>query len=255
MSLNKTGIGWTDFTWNCIIGCSRASAGCDNCYAEAMSLRYGSTKLPWTRGNAKHNIKLRYNRLREPYKIKEPSRIFVNSMSDAFHPQVPDSFIDEMFKVMNDLPQHVFQILTKRPRRAAQFSGPWQGNIWQGTSIESQSTLYRMDRLRECPAKIKFISFEPLLEDLGTLNLDGIDWVIAGGESGIGHRQMKHEWARSIRDQCVERSIPFFFKQSANFRPETGTLLKEADGTTTEWRQLPEPLEVFSPNNAQLSLF
>ena len=253
--LNETGISWTDYTWNCVFGCSRASTGCDHCYAEAMSTRFGMTKLPWTRANAKHNVQLKYNKLKAPYSLKKPSRVFVNSMSDLFHPNVPDSFIGQVFEVMNDLPQHIFQILTKRPRRATDFAGPWQSNIWQGTSIESRSTLYRLDRLRDCPAKIRFVSFEPLLEDLGKLDLDGFHWVIAGGESGVGHRPMDHAWARSIRDQCVEKGIPFFFKQSANFRPETGTKLKETDGSSNTWYQYPETLEVVSPNNGQLALF
>ena len=255
MPLNKTGIGWTDFTWTTVHGCSRASPGCDNCYAESMSLRYGITKLPWTRANAKHNVQLKYNKLRQPYQLKEPSRIFVNSMGDTFHPNVPDSFLGQIFEVMNDCTQHIFQVLTKRPRRAAEYPGPWTDNIWQGTSIESQDTLYRLDRLRLCPAKIKFVSFEPLLEDLGVLDLTGINWVIAGGESGYGHRQMDHAWARSIRDQCVKQGIPFFFKQSANYRPETGTKLQETDGTHSKWQQFPETLEVVSPNNGQLTLF
>ena len=255
MPLNETGIGWTDFTWTTVHGCSKVTAGCDNCYAASMSLRRGQTELPWTRANAKHNIKLRYNNLRQPYHLKKPSRIFVNSMGDTFHSLVPDNFIEQIFEVMNDCTQHVFQVLTKRTRRAAEFKGPWSENIWQGTSVESKNTLYQLDRLRPCPAKIKFVSFEPLLEDLGVIDLTGINWVIVGGESGYGHRPMDHAWARNIRDQCVEQGVPFFFKQSANNRPETGTKLQETDGTFTTWHQFPETLEVVSQNNGQLSLF
>ena len=177
----------------------------------------------------------------EPYGLKEPSRIFVNSMSDLYHKEIPDTFIAEVFKVMHECPQHVFQILTKRPRRAAKYPGPWEQNIWQGTSVENRKVLYRIDQLRDCGAKTLFLSLEPLLEDLGELNLDGIHWVIVGGESGKGYRPMDHGWARDIRDQCVEKGVAFFFKQSAAYRTELGTDLEEADGNPkTTWQQFPD---------------
>jgi len=141
---------------------------------------------------------------------------------------------------MRELPQHTFQILTKRPRGAARYDGNWTPNIWQGTSVEDQATLHRIDALRESNAELRFLSLEPLLEDLGELNLDGIHWVIVGGESGRNHRPMLHEWARNVRDQCVEKEIPFFFKQSSAYKNETGTLLKEIDGSKTKWQQFPK---------------
>ena len=165
--------------------------------------------------------------------------MFVNSMSDLFHEQIPDDFISQVFAVMNDLPQHTFQILTKRPERAAQWEGPWTENIWQGTSIEDRKSLHRIDTLRTCPAKTRFLSIEPLLESLGVLDLTGIQWVIVGGESGANFRPMPHAWAREIRDQCVTQGIAFFFKQSAAFKTECGTLLEEADGSTSLWQQYP----------------
>lgn len=252
--MNNTLISWADSTWNPVSGCSRVSAGCDNCYAESISLRFGWTKKPWVGENAAENVVIKPHKLKEPYKLKQASRVFVNSMSDMYHPQVPDDFISQIFEVMNYLPQHVFQILTKRPRRAAKWPGPWSENIWQGTSVENRKVLYRIDQLRECGAKTRFLSVEPLLEDLGELDLDGIHWVIVGGESGRGYRNMDHAWARDIRDQCVEKGVAFFFKQSAAYRTEMGTELEEADGSKTTWNQFPD---TFTPQQSteQLSIF
>ena len=245
--MNQTNISWATTTWNPVHGCSKVSPGCDRCYAETLSLRRGWTKLPWTGENAAENVKVKPHKLREPYTWKEPSRIFVNSMSDMYHPQIPDDYIAEVFAVMNDCSQHVFQILTKRPRRAAKWAGEWTENIWQGTSIESPKYLYRIDQLRECQAKTRFLSLEPLLEDLGELKLDGIHWVIVGGESGKGYRPMDHAWARDIRDQCVDKGVAFFFKQSAAYRTEMGTELQETDGSKTVWQQFPD---TFTPAEA-----
>ena len=201
----------------------------------------GLTKKAWTGENASENVILKKHKLSEPYALKEPSRIFVNSMSDLYHKEIPDTFIAEVFKVMHECPQHVFQILTKRPRRAAKYPGPWEQNIWQGVSVENRKVLYRIDQLRDCPANVRFLSLEPLLEPLGELDLDGIGWVIVGGESGKGYRPMDHGWARDIRDQCVEKGVAFFFKQSAAYRTELGTDLEEADGNPkTTWQQFPD---------------
>ena len=240
--MRETKISWANTTWNPVHGCSKVSAGCDRCYAETLSLRRGWTQKEWTGENASENVKLKPHKLREPYKYKEPSRVFVNSMSDLYHPQIPDDYLEKVFAVMNDLPQHVFQILTKRPRRAARWQDGWTENIWQGTSVENKKTLFRIDQLRECKAATLFLSLEPLLEDLGELNLEGIDWVIVGGESGKGFREMDHVWAREIRDQCVEKGVAFFFKQSAAYRTESGTELQEADGTKTKWQQFPDTM-------------
>jgi protein gp37 len=160
-------------------------------------------------------------------------------MSDLFHEAIPDGFIGEIFRVMNDCERHTFQILTKRPERAAAWPGPWTSNIWQGTSIENRKSLTRLDAIRKCGAALCCVSFEPLLEDLGPLDLTGIDWIVVGGESGPGFRPMDHAWARSIRDQCVAAGIPFFFKQSSAPRREVRTQLVEADGRRTRWQQYP----------------
>ena len=249
--MRESKISWTTTTWNPVHGCSKVSPGCDRCYAETLSLRYGWTKKAWTGENVKENVQLKPHRLKEPYKYKEPSRVFVNSMSDLYHPQIPDDYIAEVFAVMCDLPQHTFQILTKRPRRAAKWLGPWRENIWQGTSVEDRKRLFRIDQLRECPAHVRFLSLEPLLEDLGELDLTGIHWVIVGGESGKGFRPMPHEWARDIRDQCVEKGVAFFFKQSAAYRTEMGTELQETDGTKSVWQQFPDTMPAAPPQDPE----
>ena len=256
--MNQSKISWTDKTWNPTSGCSKVSAGCENCYAETLSLRMKLTTKAWTGENASENVTIKPHKLKEPYALKQPSRVFVNSMSDIFHPIVPDAFIADVFQVMNDLPQHTFQILTKRPRRAAKWQGQWAENIWQGTSVENRKTLHRIDALRECRAKVKFLSLEPLLEPLGELDLTGIDWVIVGGESGKGFRPMSHAWAREIRDQCVAKGIAFFFKQSASYKNETGTQLIETDGSLTTWHQFPMCENIIipaAPESNQLTLF
>ena len=253
--MQQTKISWADATWNPVHGCSRVSAGCDHCYAETLSLRMRFTTKAWTGENASENVTIKPHKLNEPYRLKEPSRIFVNSMSDMFHPLIPDDYITQVFDVMTDLPQHVFQILTKRPRRATKWTGPWTANIWQGTSVENRKVLYRIDQLRDCGAKTLFLSLEPLLEPLGEINLDGIHWVIVGGESGKGYRPMPHEWARDIRDQCVEKGVAFFFKQSAAYRTELGTDLEETDGAKTTWNQFPDTFIPEAQPVEQLSIF
>ena len=249
--MRETKISWTTTTWNPVHGCSKVSPGCDRCYAETLSLRYGWTQKEWTGDNATENVQLKPHKLREPYKYKEPCRVFVNSMSDLYHPQIPDKYLAQVFAVMNDLPQHTFQVLTKRPRRAAKYPGPWSENIWQGVSVEDRKRLFRIDQLRECPAKVRFLSLEPLLENLGELDLSGIHWVIVGGESGKDYRPMPHEWARDIRDQCVEKGVAFFFKQSAAYRTEMGTELEETDGTRTTWHQFPDTMPAVPPQDPE----
>lgn len=243
-----TKISWTNETWNPTTGCSRVSEGCRFCYAERLSLQFGWSKKPWTAQNEEENIVLHPARLKKLYSLKSPSRIFVNSMSDLFHAQIPDDFIAQVFDVMNDLPQHIFQVLTKRPERAAEWPGPWAHNIWMGTSIESERVLHRLDSLRECRAVTRFLSCEPLLGPLPLKDLSGIHWVIVGGESGPHMpqnpgRRMKHEWARSIRDDCLRQGVAYFFKQSSGIRTEMGTALEHEDGTLWEWRQYPGQME------------
>lgn len=235
-------ISWTNETWNPTTGCTKISAGCKNCYAERLSLRFGWSQKPWTVGNEEENVRLHPSRLAFPAKLKKPSRIFVNSMSDVFHRQIPDDYIAQIFEVMARNPQHVFQVLTKRPERAAEWPGPWTDNIWMGTSVEDQRALQRIDHLRTCGAKTRFISFEPLIEDLGDLSLDGIHWGIVGGESGPGYRPMDHAWARRIRDVCLRDGVAYFFKQSAAPRTEMGTSLIHEDGSEWLWQQFPHEL-------------
>lgn len=227
-------IAWTNETWNPVTGCSRVSEGCRNCYAERLSLRYGWSKKPWTAQNATENVVVHPERLRKPCSWRRPTRVFVNSMSDLFHPEVPAMFIAEVFEVMNRLPQHTFQILTKRPERAADWPGPWTPNIWMGASVEDARALDRIEHLRRCRAAVRFLSAEPLLGPFGPLDLSGIHWVIVGGESGPGFRPMEPAWARAIRDLCVEEGVAFFYKQGAGPRPGMNPLL---DGVT--WEQYP----------------
>jgi len=241
--MNKTAISWTAVTWNPVHGCSRVSEGCRNCYAERLSLERGWTKQPWTGANAEQNVMLKPAKLSEPLKLREPSRIFVNSMSDLFHPVVPDNYIRQVFDVMNQCPQHVFQILTKRPERAAQWTYGWAAHIWMGTSVEDNRVKGRIDALRECPANVRFVSAEPLIGPLTDVNLAGIDWLIVGGESGPNFRPMPHAWARALRDACLAQGTAFFFKQSAAWRTELGTALRHEDGTFWAWQQFPNEMK------------
>lgn len=237
--MNNSIISWTKHTWNPVHGCSHVSDGCKHCYAEKISIKYGFTKKPWTKQNEINNVLLKPHKLREPYKLKEPSFIFVNSMSDLFHELIPNDYRKQIFDIMNDLPQHTFQILTKRPKAATKWNYKWSDNIWMGVSVENKKSLYRIDELRKCNAKTKWISFEPLLESLGKINLTNINWVIVGGESGQRFRKMDHAWAREIRDQAIKHNIAFFFKQSSAFVTERGTRLEEIDGSKTIWNQMP----------------
>lgn len=245
--MNQTAISWTDVTWNPVHGCSRVSEGCRNCYAERLSLQKGFTTLPWTKANEQANVLLKPHKLRDPYRLKVPSRIFVNSTSDLFHPVIPDEYRARIFAVMADLQQHTFQILTKRPEGAVRWT-TWPVNVWMGTSVENVKALHRLEILRDCGAHTKFISFEPLLEDLrDALNLSGYHWSITGGESGPGFRPMPHRWARHIRDACLSHNVAHFFKQSAAPRTELGTSLQHEDGTFWTWAQYPGQLPPPTP--------
>jgi protein gp37 len=216
------------------------SEGCRHCYAETLSLKRGWTELPWTGANAGRNVTLKPHKLREPLKLKEPSRIFVNSMSDLFHEHIPDDYLRQIFDVMNQCPQHVFQVLTKRPERAVAWDYGWAPNIWMGTSVEEQRVTHRIDTLRQCKAHVRFISAEPLIAPLGPVDLSGFHWLIVGGESGADFRHMPHAWARDLRDQCVDQGVAFFFKQSAAWRTEMGTSLHNGEGHFYEWHQFPD---------------
>ncbi|MBI4393698.1 MAG: phage Gp37/Gp68 family protein [Euryarchaeota archaeon] len=205
-------IEWTDATWNPVTGCTKVSPGCKNCYAERFAERFrGVPGHPFEQG---FDIRLWPDRLEEPLHWRRPRRVFVNSMSDLFHPEVPDEFIEGCFNVMNEANWHQFQVLTKRPERALEIANQleWGPNIWMGVSVESQLYTKRIATLKQIPAKVRFLSCEPLLGPL-KLNLRGIHWVIVGGESGPGSRPMLEEWVKDIRRQCRVSRVPFFFKQ------------------------------------------
>ncbi len=232
--MQESNIAWTDVTWNPTHGCSKVGvrdedgnyeSGCKNCYAERISRQYGHTDHEWTNEHASENVTMHPEKLEEPYDLTDPSRVFVNSMSDLFHSRVSESFIRDVFAVMRNCPHHVFQILTKRPGRAAHMTLKWPPNVWIGTSVEDDRVTERIDLLRECEAELRFLSFEPLIGPVGDVDLSGFEWAIVGGESGPGYREMEHEWARDILRQCREQDVHFFFKQSAALRPETGTRL------------------------------
>jgi protein gp37 len=214
----KSKIEWTENTWNPITGCTKISEGCENCYALRMASRLQKM------GNAKYEngfrLTLHEDCLNEPYSWKKPSRIFVNSMSDLFHADVPIDYIQKIFAVMNANPQHIFQVLTKRADRLADISTKvkWSDNIWLGVTVENDKHKDRIDTLRITPAKVKFVSFEPLLNDIGTVDLSQIDWAIVGGESGWYARPMEQDWVLNIKAQCEQQGALFYFKQWGGVR-------------------------------------
>jgi len=209
----KTRIEWTESTWNPVTGCTKISAGCEHCYAERMARRLQAMgKHAYRNG---FSVTLHEDKVDLPLRWREPQMIFVNSMSDLFHQKVPAEFIRKVFDVMREASHHRFQVLTKRARRMAQFGATieWPDNVWAGVTVENEDCRFRMDHLKEVPGRVKFVSFEPLLTALPNLDLEGIDWVIVGGESGPGARPMQAAWATDIRDQCLDAGVPFFFKQ------------------------------------------
>jgi len=221
---SKTAIEWTELTWNPVRGCTIVSPGCSNCYAMRMAGRLeamgqqkykGTTRKSGERLKWTGIINLDYESLAAPKKLNSPKLIFVNSMSDLFHEDVPEGFIKEVFDTMLQTPRHTYQILTKRAGRLESMGAqlPWPDNVWMGVSVENDEFMWRVNKLVNVPARVRFLSLEPLLGPLSRLNLEGIDWVIAGGESGPGARFVDIEWLREIRDQCVAKRIPFYFKQ------------------------------------------
>ncbi len=241
---DKSAIEWTDATWNPTTGCDRVSPGCDNCYALTLAKRLkamGQPKYqrdgdPRTSGPG-FGLTLHEDALDVPRGWHAPRRVFVNSMSDLFHPKVPEEFIARVFDVMAQTQQHQYQILTKRPKRAAALADrlPWSTNIWLGTSIESNQYVSRADELRRVPAAVRFLSCEPMIGPLTALDLSGIDWVIAGGESGHAARPMLPDWVRDLRERSVSARVPFFFKQWGGRTPKAGG--RELDGRT--WDEMP----------------
>jgi protein gp37 len=232
---DKSAIEWTDATWNPVTGCTQVSPGCDHCYALTFAERFRNVpNHPYEQG---FDLKLHPNRLDLPLKWYKPRRIFVNSMSDLFHKDIPDEYIFSIFQTMVKADWHIFQILTKRSARLARMSSqlPWAPNIWVGVSVETDQYCWRVNHLRQVPAVIRFISAEPLLGPLENLNLEGINWVITGGESGHGYRPCDPEWVRNLRDRCLDAKIAFFHKQWGGRTPKSGGRL--LDGET--WDQLP----------------
>jgi protein gp37 len=231
----KSSIEWTEYTWNPVTGCTTASPGCLNCYAERMAKRLQAMGLPNYRTGFR--VALHDHVLSAPRAWKKPSIVFVNSMSDLFHEKVPLEFILKVFDVMRANPQHQFQILTKRAERLAEITSfiDWPDNVWMGVSVENSDYTNRIDNLRITGAFIKFLSIEPMLGPIPNLDLTGIDWVIVGGESGPRARPIQYEWVVEVRDQCIKSEVPFFFKQwGGTNKKKAGKLL---DGKI--WNQMP----------------
>lgn len=220
--MNRSNIEWTETSWNPTTGCTKVSAGCRNCYAERWAnMQYKRGIKQYRKG---FELTLATERLNDPLKWKKPQLVFVNSMSDLFHEEVPDCYIKDVFKIMNQSSIHTFQILTKRIERIKSMNSNlcWSKNIWLGVSVESCDFSHRIDHLKNSSAQVKFISFEPLLGDIKYESYEGINWVLVGGESGGKARQPKKEWVLSIKEKCDQLNIPFFFKQwgKREFNPD-----------------------------------
>lgn len=234
MALNST-IEWTDATWNPVTGCTQVSAGCDHCYALTFAERFrGVPGHPYEQG---FDLKLWPERLEMPLKWRKPRRIFVNSMSDLFHADVPEDFIRAVFDTMVKADWHIYQILTKRPQRLARLASslPWPEHIWAGVSVESNEVAWRANFLRRVPAAIRFVSAEPLIGPIDQLTLDGIHWLITGGESGFGNRPCDPDWVRDARDRCLAAEVAYFHKQWGGRTSKMGG--RELDGRT--WDEMP----------------
>ena len=240
--MSKTKIEWTEKTWNPITGCTKYSQGCANCYAETMARRLQAMGLEKYKNGFK--LTLHENELELPKRWGKPHMVFVCSMSDLFHKDVPFEFIDRVMEVITTTPQHTYQILTKRAERMAEYFATREipQNAWLGVTVEAQTSKNRIDILRTLVAPIHFLSCEPLLEDLGSLNLDNIDWVIVGGESGPEARLMKEDWVLEIKDQCEAQNVPFFFKQWGAWGADGVKRNKKANGCLLqgkEYKQIP----------------
>jgi protein gp37 len=241
---DKSSIEWTEATWNPVTGCDRVSVGCDHCYALSLAKRlkamgaekYQNDGNPKTSGPG-FGVTIHPAALDQPRRWRNPRVVFVNSMSDLFHAKVPIGFVRDVFDVMRETPQHTYQVLTKRSLRLSRVAEKldWPDNVWMGVSVENAEALERINHLREVPAAVRFLSCEPLLGPLDGINLDGIGWVIAGGESGPNYRPMELSWARGIRDACSDAEVPFFFKQWGGRTPKA--LGRELDGQI--WDEMP----------------
>src|SRR5581483_8923884 len=231
-----TAIEWTESTWNPVTGCTEVTPGCAHCYAKTFAERWrGVTAHPYEQG---FDLRLWPSRLDYPLKWKRPRMIFVNSMSDLFHEDIPFEYVERVFAVMHKASHHTFQVLTKRHERLSELAPhlDWPPNVWMGVTIENKRWVVRADHLREVPAAVRFISAEPLLGPLVGLDLSGIDWLIAGGESGPRHRPVDAEWIRALRDQCRQEEVAFFFKQWGGVRAKSGG--RDLDGR--EWNEMPQ---------------
>jgi protein gp37 len=239
---DNSAIEWTDSTWNPVTGCQKVSPGCDHCYALTFAERFrGVPNHPYTQG---FDLRLWPERLDLPLKWRKPRRIFVNSMSDLFHKDIPDEYIQRVFQTMAQADWHIFQVLTKRSARLARMAPdlPWPSHIWAGVSVELDQYIWRIDQLRTVPAVVRFVSAEPLLGPLSSINLEGIHWLISGGESGPGHRPCNIEWVQELRDHCQEMQVAFFHKQWGGRTPKAGGRL--LDGRT--WDEYPKAHELIS---------
>lgn len=233
----ESAIEWTERTWNPTTGCTKVSPGCKHCYAEVMARRLQAMGAPgYERG---FKLALQAHRLEEPLRRKRPTTYFVNSMSDLFHKQVPDAFLDQIFDVMRATPQHTYQVLTKRAERLPAYFAKrtCPDNVWLGVSVENRRHgVPRIDFLRQVQARVRFLSVEPLLEDVGELDLRNIHWVIVGGESGHGARPMRREWAESVKQQCEAANVAFFFKQWGGWGADGVRRSKKANGRELDGR-------------------
>lgn len=246
---DRSSIEWTEATWNPTTGCDRTSPGCDHCYALTLAKRLKAMGVDKYQNDGDERtsgpgfgLALHEGTLGQPKRWRQPRTVFVNSMSDLFHQDVPLEFIHRVFEVMNDTPQHTYQVLTKRSKRLAAVASelPWPTNVWMGVSVESAKYRFRIAHLQQVPAAVRFLSCEPLIGSLRELQLDGIHWVIAGGESGAKARPMLLPWVTEIRDQCRSEGVPFFFKQWGGRTPKSGG--RELDGRT--WDEMPAPPDV-----------
>jgi len=240
----NSAIEWTDATWNPVTGCTKLSSGCDNCYAARFSERFrGVAGHPFTTG---FDLTLRPERLRQPLEWKRPRLIFVNSMSDLFHKEVPKDYIAAVFDTMERANWHIYQVLTKRSSLLQKFINDRYRDrhapphMWFGVSVENRKAASRIVHLRKTNVMVRFLSIEPLIAPVGQLDLDGISWVIVGGESGPKARKMNPKWAKDVRDQCVAANVAFFFKQWGGRSPKTGGRLLDGQ----EWNQFPEDRQV-----------
>jgi protein gp37 len=226
MGLNSA-IEWTESTWNPVTGCTKISPGCKHCYAERMAKRLKAMGQPnYGRG---FQVSIHEHALGLPLGWKKPQIVFVNSMGDLFHDEIPEAFIRRVFEVMRCASWHTFQVLTKRAERLETLGMKidWPANVWMGVSVETPKYLYRLDHLRRTPASVRFISFEPLLDALGELDLEGMHWAFVGGESGTGSRPINASWVTQIRDQCLAARVQFFFKQwGGTTKKKAGRLLE-----------------------------